>query len=54
MNTQESLSLQENINHFTILIHRSPQIILLSVDFDEDLINVERITITSVLSLQSA
>jgi hypothetical protein len=48
-----SLGLQKHINHFTILVHRSPQVVLLAVDFDEDLINEEGITVALVLSLQS-
>ena len=47
-------SLKIDIYHFTILVNRSPQVMLLTVDFDEDLINVESVTVSSVLSLQSA
>ncbi len=36
---------------YKILIHSLPQVTLLTVDFDEDLVNVEGITITAVLSL---
>jgi hypothetical protein len=44
MGTQEALS----------LINRSPQIMMLAVDLDKDFINIEGITIASMLPLQSA
>jgi len=46
--------LQKNINYFAILIHGSPQVMLLAVNFDEDFIDVEGIAIASVLPLQAA
>ena len=46
--------LQEYINHFTILIDDSPQIMLLAVDFDEYFVDVEGVAITSVISFQAA
>ena len=45
-------SLQIHINDFAILINRTPQILLLAVYFYEDFINVESITVASVLPLQ--
>jgi hypothetical protein len=41
------------INHFAIVVYRAPQIMLLTVDFDEDFIDVERVAVASVLSFQS-
>jgi hypothetical protein len=46
--------LQEYIYYFAILIHSTPEVVLLAVDFDENFINVESIAVASVLSLQSA
>jgi hypothetical protein len=60
-----SLGLQKHIDHFTIpkalatlmgqalLIHGSPQIMLFTIYFDENFIDVESIAIASVLSFQS-
>jgi len=48
------LGLKIHINHLTILIDGPPQVMLLAIDFHEDLVNVESIAITSVLSFQSA
>ena len=48
------LGLEEYINHFTILIDGSPQVMLLTVDLHENFVNIEGITIASVLSLQPA
>jgi hypothetical protein len=48
-----SLRLKININNFNILIHCSPLVILLAVDFDEDFIDVKCVTTASVFSLQS-
>ena len=39
------------INHFTILIHGPPQVVLLAIDLYEDLIDIEGIAISSVVSL---
>ncbi len=36
------------------LVYSPPQIVLLAIDLHEDLVNVESIPITSVLSFQSA
>jgi hypothetical protein len=44
--------LQENINDLPILLHGPPQVILLCVDLYEDFIDVEGISVSSVLSLQ--
>ena len=48
-----ALGLQININYFTILIHGSPEIVLLAVDSDKDLVDIEGIAIPTMLSLQS-
>ena len=48
------LGLKENIYDFTVLINRSPEVMLLAVDFYEHLVNEEGIAITTVLSLQSS
>ena len=45
--------LQEYINNLTILIHSTPQIVLLPLDLNEHLINEESIAIALVLSSQS-
>jgi len=45
--------LKKYINDLAILVNGPPQIMLLTVDFDDDFINVESIAITSMLSLQS-
>jgi hypothetical protein len=39
--------------HFPILIHSTPQIVLLAIDLHEDLIDVERIAVTTVSLLES-
>jgi acyl-CoA synthetase (AMP-forming)/AMP-acid ligase II len=44
--------LQENINHFTVLIHSPPQVVLFAIDLYKDFINVERIAVASVFPLQ--
>jgi hypothetical protein len=49
-----SPSLKIDIDHVTILIHCSPQVMLLTIDLDKDFIDVESIAVASVLSLQSA
>jgi len=49
-----SLGLKVHIDNFTILIHGSPQVMLFSIDFDEDFIDIESVAIASVLSFQSA
>jgi hypothetical protein len=48
-----SLCLEINVNYFSVLIDRPPQVVLLSIDLYEHFINVEGIAITTVLSLQS-
>jgi hypothetical protein len=42
--------LEKYINYFAILVNSPPQIMLLAVDLDEDLIDKERITIAPVFS----
>ena len=37
-----------------LLIYRSPEIVLSAVDLDEDFLDVECITVTAMLALQSA
>ena len=58
MDTQKSLSLPDRLKlphpplpH--LLVDGSPQIMLLAVDLYEGFVNVERITIAAVLSLQA-
>ena len=46
--------LEKYINHLTILVYGSPQVVLLTVDLHENFIDEEGITIASVLSFQSA
>jgi len=48
-----SASLQINIYHFSILINSPPQILLLAIDLHENLINVERVTVSSLPAPQS-
>jgi hypothetical protein len=43
-----------HINHLTILINSASQVMLLAVNFDEYLIDVERIAIASVPPLKSS
>jgi hypothetical protein len=45
--------LKIHVNHFAILVYSAPQVMLLPVDLDEDLIDVERVTIASVFSFQT-
>ena len=45
--------LQIHVNHFTVLICRSPQVMLLAVDLNENVIDVERVAVASVFSFQS-
>ena len=42
--------LEKYINYFSVLINGSPQIMLLSLDLQEDLINEERVTISLMFS----
>ena len=48
-----TLCLKIHINHLAILVDGSPKVMLLPVDFDDDFIHIEGVTVTSVLSLQS-
>ena len=50
---QVSTSLQIDIDHFSILIHSAPQILLLTIDLHEDLVEVECIAVTTVSLLES-
>jgi hypothetical protein len=45
--------LKIHINNLTILVNRSPQIMLLTVDLHEDFVNVEGVAIAPVLWFQS-
>ena len=45
--------LQIHINDFTILVDRSPQVMLLAVYLYEDFIDVESVAVTAVLALQA-
>jgi len=46
--------LKKYINHFTVLVNRSAQTMLFTIDFDEDFIDVENIAEASVSSIQAA
>jgi hypothetical protein len=48
-----SSRLQKHIDHLSILVHRSPQIVLLAVDLHEDFINEEGIPIALMFSPES-
>ena len=48
-----SSSLQIDVDHFSILIHSPPQILLLTIDLHEDLVDEERIAITTVSPFQT-
>ena len=48
-----SSSLKININHFAILIHSAPQVVLRAIDPHEFLIEVERIAVTAVSLFES-
>ena len=45
--------LQIHVNHFTVLICRSPQVMLLAVDLNGNFIDVERVAVASEFSFQS-
>ncbi len=45
--------LQKHIDHFTILIDSSPEVILLAVDLHKGFVDEESVAIASVLSFQS-
>ncbi len=49
-----SSRLEKNINHFAVLINSSPQVMLLTIYLDEDLVDEKGVSITSVLLLQAA
>ena len=48
-----STRLQKYIDNFAVLVDRSPKIMLLTIDFDENLINEESIAVPVVIALQS-
>ena len=48
------LCLQIYINYISILIYCPPEIVLLPVYLHKDFIDIERVTITSVVSLETA
>ena len=48
-----SSHLQKHINHFSILIDRSPKIVLLAPDLHEDFIYEEGVAIASVTAFQT-
>ncbi len=48
-----SAGLQIDIDHFSILIHSAPQVLLFTIDLHEDLIEVEGIAVTKVSLLES-
>jgi len=45
--------LKKDINHFTILINRSPKVMLLTLNLHEYFVNEERVAVASVLPSQS-
>jgi hypothetical protein len=47
------LGLQKDIYDLTILINSPPEVMLLTVDLHEDFIDVERVTLAQVPSLES-
>jgi len=47
-----SLRLKVDVHNFTILVHGSPQVVLLAADLYEYLINIERVAIALVPALQ--
>jgi len=44
--------LQKNINHFTVLIDRTPEIVLLAPDLREDLVDEESVAIALLVAFQ--
>ena len=48
-----SASLQIDIDHFSILIHCPPQVLLLAIDLHKDLVDVERIAEATVSLFES-
>jgi hypothetical protein len=49
-----SLGLEIHINYFTVLIHGSPQVMLLAIDSYEYFIDVECVAEASMFSLESS
>jgi hypothetical protein len=49
-----TISLDQYVNHVPVLIYGPPQILLLAIDFHENLIDVERITITTMPTFESS
>ena len=49
-----SLLLEIHIKNLAILIHSSPQVVLFAIDLHEDFVDVEGISVASMLTLQSA
>ncbi len=49
-----SLGLQTDVDDLTALVYGSPKIMLLAVDFDENLVDIEGIAVATVLSSQSS
>lgn len=47
------LGLQTRIDHFTILVNRSPQIVLLATNLNEDFVNEKCIAETLVCTVQA-
>ena len=47
-----TMRLDQNVDHIAVLIHGAPQILLLAVDSNEDLIQVPVVTQPSLSSLQ--
>jgi hypothetical protein len=48
-----SLGLQKHVDDFTVLINRTPQIVLFTLYFDEDFIQMECITVSLMVPSQS-
>ena len=47
-----SARLEKHVNHFAILIHRTPQILLPAVDLYEDLVDEKGVAVPLMISLQ--
>ena len=47
-----SSCLKIHINHFTILIHSSPKVMLFAIDLHEDFIDEKGIAVSTMISLQ--
>jgi hypothetical protein len=48
-----SARLQKHINHFSVLVDRTPQIVLLTPDLHEDFINEESVALAWMFSPES-